>query len=230
MQRQARRLRADLHRARRSHDGRRPGVVQDLSTYTYIYQAQYGSPEVDGTTPSDHQESKSAADGKSVRLFVDRSSGRPRPRAALDGVRSAAGKPLLHPVAYYTLNYIPKIGRPLPRRRSISDRARRRRQYRRLLGFQRPGNQRLNFRLAGGTRDLIAVPFAVGLRLKAMSCGIELPALIDLPAPPHDPYPPPQSSPPLAHPASPGSERRSASSRDSQGTIAAPTSTRSGRC
>ena len=50
--RQARRLRADLHQARRSE--RRPATPKSytLKTYTYIYQAAYGSPEVDQTTPT----------------------------------------------------------------------------------------------------------------------------------------------------------------------------------
>jgi hypothetical protein len=77
-----------------------------FSTYTYIYQAQYGSPEVDATTPT-ITKVELAPDGKSVRLFVDRVQEGHVHELHLDGVRSAAGEPLLHPIAYYTLNYIP---------------------------------------------------------------------------------------------------------------------------
>jgi glucose/arabinose dehydrogenase len=77
-----------------------------LSTYTYIYQAQYGSPEVDGTTPK-ISKIEVAENGQSVRLFIDQLQEGHVHELHLDGVRSAAGQPLLHPVAYYTLNYIP---------------------------------------------------------------------------------------------------------------------------
>ena len=42
----------------------------DLNTFSYIYQADYGSPEVDQTTPT-VKSAKVAEDGKSVRLVVD---------------------------------------------------------------------------------------------------------------------------------------------------------------
>jgi glucose/arabinose dehydrogenase len=77
-----------------------------MSTYTYIYQAAYGSPEVDGTSPV-ITKAEVAADGKSVRLIVDKLQEGHVHELHLDGVRSAAGQPLLHKQAYYTLNYIP---------------------------------------------------------------------------------------------------------------------------
>ena len=77
-----------------------------LSTYTYIYQAQYGSPEVDGTTPAITKIAV-AADGKSVAAIRRKLQEGHVHELHLDGVRSAAGEPLLHPVAYYTLNYVP---------------------------------------------------------------------------------------------------------------------------
>jgi hypothetical protein len=77
-----------------------------LSTYTYIYQQPYGSPEVDGTTPA-ITKIEVAVDGKSVRLFVDALQEGHVHELHFDGVRSARGLPVLHPVAYYTLNYIP---------------------------------------------------------------------------------------------------------------------------
>jgi glucose/arabinose dehydrogenase len=77
-----------------------------LSTYTYIYQAPYGSPEVDGTEPAIARVEVSG-DGLAARLFVDKLQEGHVHELHANGVRSAEGKPLLHPQAYYTLNYIP---------------------------------------------------------------------------------------------------------------------------
>lgn len=79
-----------------------------LSTYTYIYQAAYGSPEVDGTQPS-ITKIEVSPDGKKVRLTIDKLQEGHVHELHLDGVRSASGQPLLHPAAYYTLNYIPDL-------------------------------------------------------------------------------------------------------------------------
>ena len=78
-----------------------------LPTYTYIFQSSYGSPEVD------HSEAKItkaivSKDGTSVRLIVDGLQQGHVHELHLDGVRSAKNQPLWHPVAYYTLNYIPE--------------------------------------------------------------------------------------------------------------------------
>jgi hypothetical protein len=78
-----------------------------IETYTYIYQASYGSPEVDQTVPI----VKSAVlskDGKTVRLVLDSLAEGHVHELHLPGVRSAQGELLLHPAAYYTLNYIPQ--------------------------------------------------------------------------------------------------------------------------
>ena len=48
-----------------------------------------------------------AEDGRSVRLVLSALAEGHVHELHLPGVRSAAGKPLLHPVAYYTLNEIP---------------------------------------------------------------------------------------------------------------------------
>jgi len=77
-----------------------------LTTYTYIYQQQYGSPEVDGTTPSITKIDVSP-NGMIVRLIVDQIQEGHVHELHLDGLRSTTGEPVLHPVAYYTLNYIP---------------------------------------------------------------------------------------------------------------------------
>jgi hypothetical protein len=78
-----------------------------LPTYTYIYQESYGSPEVD------HVDCKIAKavvspDGLRVRIYVDQLHEGHVHELHLDGVRSAEGNPLWHPVGYYTLNYIPE--------------------------------------------------------------------------------------------------------------------------
>ena len=78
-----------------------------MSTYTYIFQADYGSPEVDHTTPTIKGATVSA-DGKSVKLAVDGMQVGSVHELHLDGVKSPKGNGLLHPVAYYTLWEMPK--------------------------------------------------------------------------------------------------------------------------
>jgi hypothetical protein len=77
-----------------------------LHTYTYIYQSNYGSPEVDETKPI-VKSAVVAADGRSVRLVVDSLQEGHVHELHLPGVRSNDGQPLLHSAAYYTMNYIP---------------------------------------------------------------------------------------------------------------------------
>jgi glucose/arabinose dehydrogenase len=77
-----------------------------LQTYTYIYRADYGSPEVDHTTP-EIKRIDVGKDGVSVRLYLDKLEEGHVHELHAPGVRSAAGDALLHPEAYYTLNYIP---------------------------------------------------------------------------------------------------------------------------
>jgi glucose/arabinose dehydrogenase len=77
-----------------------------MKAFTYIYQASYGSPEVDQATPKITRV-EVADDKKSVRLFVEGLvEGHIHDLKAV-GVKSADGLPLLHPQAYYTLNVIP---------------------------------------------------------------------------------------------------------------------------
>jgi len=77
-----------------------------IETYTYIYQAPYGSPEVDHTKPA-IRKIDVAADRKSVRLHLDRLAEGHVHELHLNGLRNERGLPLLHKVAYYTLNYLP---------------------------------------------------------------------------------------------------------------------------
>jgi hypothetical protein len=77
-----------------------------METYTYIYQADYGSPEVDKTTPT-IKNILVSADRLSARLVIEGMEEGHIHELDLSGVRSAQGRPLLHKTAYYTLNYIP---------------------------------------------------------------------------------------------------------------------------
>jgi hypothetical protein len=79
----------------------------ELTTYTYIYQSTYGSPEVDHTRPVILQ-ADVAPDHKRVRLVVDKLQEGHIHELHLKGLRSADGLPLLHQEAYYTLNYVPQ--------------------------------------------------------------------------------------------------------------------------
>jgi hypothetical protein len=78
-----------------------------LETYTYIYQATYGSPEVDRTHPT-IKKVIVGQDRKSVRLVIDGLQQGHVHELHLPGIKSAEGEELLHPEAYYTLNYIPR--------------------------------------------------------------------------------------------------------------------------
>jgi len=77
-----------------------------LSSYTYLYHSKYGSDEIDACA-LDVREATVSDDGLRVRLVVD--GLRPLHVHEFDatGVRSAAGEPLLHSQAFYTLNRLP---------------------------------------------------------------------------------------------------------------------------
>lgn len=78
-----------------------------MAAWTYIYQAKYGSPEVDQATPV-IKAAKASADGKSVRLTIDGLVRGHVHQLLAPGVKSASGQNLWHPEAFYTLNEIPK--------------------------------------------------------------------------------------------------------------------------
>jgi hypothetical protein len=79
-----------------------------METYTYIYQKGYGSPEVDGTVPVIAQATP-GKNGKSVRLQVEGMVKGHVHELKMPGIRRKdSEQPLLHEVAYYTLNEIPK--------------------------------------------------------------------------------------------------------------------------
>ncbi len=75
-----------------------------LATHTYIYQADYGSPEVDRTSPV-LKEARVLDGGQQVRLYIDGLQEGHVHEIFLPGVRSEEQQPLLHAEAYYTLNY-----------------------------------------------------------------------------------------------------------------------------
>jgi hypothetical protein len=78
-----------------------------MRTHTYIYQAEYGSPELDETTPGVTRAAVSG-DGRFVRLTIETPVAGHVHELHLDGVRSAEGLPLLHREAYYTMNRAPR--------------------------------------------------------------------------------------------------------------------------
>jgi hypothetical protein len=78
-----------------------------METYTYIYQSDYGSPEVDRTKPV-IRSAVVSSDERRVHLIVDGLVEGHVCELHLPGVRSAQGQPVLHDAAYYTLNFVPK--------------------------------------------------------------------------------------------------------------------------
>ncbi len=77
-----------------------------MDTFTYIYQADYGSPEVDQTTPKITAAIVSS-DKKSVHLKIDGLVRGHIHHLTAQGVKSATSNLLWHPETWYTLNEIP---------------------------------------------------------------------------------------------------------------------------
>lgn len=75
-------------------------------TYTYIFQSSYGSPEVDHTNPevTDIQVSD---DGLTIDVTLAEMQIGHVHEVVAAGLKSKSGRNLLHPEAYYTLNYVP---------------------------------------------------------------------------------------------------------------------------
>ena len=78
-----------------------------MDAWTYIYQSDYGSPEVDQAKPV-IRKATVAADGLRVSLEIDGLVRGHVHHFAAPGIRSTAGAPLVHPEAWYTLNEIPR--------------------------------------------------------------------------------------------------------------------------
>jgi hypothetical protein len=77
-----------------------------LESYTYIYQSEYGSPEVDQTKPV-IKSIAVAADGKSARLAIEGLQIGHVHELHAPGVKNTRGGNLLHDAAYYTLFFLP---------------------------------------------------------------------------------------------------------------------------
>lgn len=77
-----------------------------MRAFTYAYREEYGGDEVDEVIPKITAATISA-DKRSVRLTISPLTQGHIHELHLDGVKNTAGQPLLHPVAYYTLNEIP---------------------------------------------------------------------------------------------------------------------------
>jgi hypothetical protein len=78
-----------------------------LRAFTHVFQEGYGSPEVDESFPSVTSVALDD-DGMGARLVVDGLVAGHVHEVHADGVRARDGAPLLHTVAYYTLNRIPR--------------------------------------------------------------------------------------------------------------------------
>src|SRR5438270_1320005 len=73
-----------------------------LTTFRYVYRSDYGSPEVDPTTPT-IKEARVSDDRKSIHLVVDGLQKGAVHELHLPGLMNSENQPLLHNVAYYTL-------------------------------------------------------------------------------------------------------------------------------
>jgi len=78
-----------------------------LITYTHIYHAAYGSPEVDHTSPR-ILSATPAADGLSVHLRLEKITEDHIHDFDFGKITSEQNEPLLHRKAYYTVNEIPR--------------------------------------------------------------------------------------------------------------------------
>jgi len=78
-----------------------------MKSWTYIYQAAYGSPEVDESEPK-VEAAKVSGDGRTVRLKVAGLVQGNVHYLDAKSLRSSKNEELLHPEAWYTLNEIPK--------------------------------------------------------------------------------------------------------------------------
>lgn len=82
-------------------------TTYEMSSYTYLYQHAYGSPEVD-SQPVKVVSARLENDGKSVRLTCEGLRAGYVHELNLPKLVSVKGATLLHPAAYYTLNHLAK--------------------------------------------------------------------------------------------------------------------------
>ena len=81
--------------------------VYNITTYTHIYHAGYGSPEVDQTTAT-VTKAVPSADGLSVMVHLEKFEEDHIHDFDLSQMKSGEGAQLLHKRAYYTVNEIPR--------------------------------------------------------------------------------------------------------------------------
>jgi hypothetical protein len=84
--------------------GKKPVSV---SSYTYMYESRYGGPEID-TRAEPIGDAKLSADGKTLFVPVENLRKGRVYDFRVESVKSKDGEPILHPEAYYTLNYLVK--------------------------------------------------------------------------------------------------------------------------
>ena len=77
-----------------------------VDTFTHIYHAGYGGPEVDATQPAVRE--VQPADGMEATLQLETLSLGHVHTITLQNITAADGTPLLHNVAHYTVNAIPR--------------------------------------------------------------------------------------------------------------------------
>ena len=80
--------------------------LYDITGFTYHYHEEYGS-DIIGRQDAPVQSATVLDDGRTVRLVVDNLREGYIHEIKLDSLHSAGGWPLLHNVAYYTLNQLP---------------------------------------------------------------------------------------------------------------------------
>lgn len=83
-----------------------------LGTFTHVYHAGYGGPEVDRTTPA-VLSARLSKDGRAATLVLDALAVGHVHEFDLSALRSREGEELLHRDAYYTVNEVP-LADPLP--------------------------------------------------------------------------------------------------------------------
>lgn len=113
----------EIHEMRAKPDGFELTFTQSVDTatatnlanysmreFTYAYREDYGGPEVDEVIPK-ITTAQVSEDGKKIHLTITPLTQGHVHELHLDGLRNEHGLPLLHSVAYYTLNEIPSRSR-----------------------------------------------------------------------------------------------------------------------
>ena len=78
-----------------------------MSSFTYVYNSNYGGPEVD-TRAETVGATAISKDGKTLTVPVENLRKGRVYEFRIDGPKTRDGEAVLHPEAYYTLNYLVK--------------------------------------------------------------------------------------------------------------------------